>query len=132
MTGTVRVDDPTLLAALRSDPQWLLHRVAHEPLPPVARCGPSSTLLNHAVSTSGLGALQESVVFGSQIYACTLQADGSFAFTHATSTPTSPEASTTASFSPLAGPPQWQAPDGSAVTGKVVSKNANGAGTSPS
>jgi Protein of unknown function (DUF3455) len=29
---------------------------------------------------------------------------------------------------PDAGPPQWQAPDGSAVSGKVVAKNANGAG----
>ena len=29
---------------------------------------------------------------------------------------------------PAAGPPQWQAADGSAVTGKVVTKNANGAG----
>jgi len=28
---------------------------------------------------------------------------------------------------PDAGPPQWHAPDGSAVTGKVVTKNANGA-----
>jgi len=27
---------------------------------------------------------------------------------------------------PAAGPPQWQAPDGSAVSGKVVTKNANG------
>jgi Protein of unknown function (DUF3455) len=29
---------------------------------------------------------------------------------------------------PVAGPPQWQAPDGSAVTGTVVTKNGNGAG----
>jgi uncharacterized protein DUF3455 len=29
---------------------------------------------------------------------------------------------------PDSGPPQWQAPDGSAVTGKAVTKNANGAG----
>jgi len=29
---------------------------------------------------------------------------------------------------PAAGSPQWQAPDGSAVTGTVVTKNANGAG----
>jgi hypothetical protein len=29
---------------------------------------------------------------------------------------------------PVAGPPQWQAPDGSAVSGTVVDRNANGAG----
>ena len=29
---------------------------------------------------------------------------------------------------PLAGVPQWQAPDGSAVSGKLVTKNANGDG----
>jgi hypothetical protein len=75
-----------------------------------------------------VAALQESVIFGSQIYACTAQPDGSFAFTQH-----DVEARLTGGIhhtfvQPDAGPPQWQAPDGSAVTGKVVSKNANGAG----
>ena len=85
-------------------------------------------LLNHAVSTSGVAALQESVVLGSQIYACTPQPDGSFAFTQH-----DVDAHLTGGIhhtfvQPLAGTPQWQAPDGSAVSGKLVTKNANGAG----
>ena len=65
---------------------------------------------------------------GSQIYACTARPDGSFAFTQF-----GVEARLFGGIhhtfvQPAAGPPQWQAPDGSAVTGKVVTANANGAG----
>ena len=83
-------------------------------------------LLTHPVSTSGVAVLQESVVLGSQIYACTVQRDGTFAFTQ-----NNVEARLSGGIhhtfvQPAAGPPQWQAPDGSAVSGKVVTKNANG------
>ena len=65
---------------------------------------------------------------GLQIYACTAQADGSFAFTqHDVDAHLTDDIHHTF-VRPLAGTPQWQAPDGSAVTGKVVTKNANGAG----
>ena len=85
-------------------------------------------LLNHPVATSGAAALQESVALGSQIYACTAQPDGSFAFTqHDVDAHLTDDIHHTF-VRPLAGTPQWQAPDGSAVTGKVVTKNANGAG----
>src|SRR5438046_327012 len=61
-------------------------------------------------------------------YACTAQADGSFAFTqHDVNAHLTDDIHHTF-VRPLAGTPQWQAPDGSAVTGKVVTKNANGAG----
>jgi len=79
-----------------------------------------------------VAALQESVVPGSQIYACTPQPDGSFAFTQL-----NVEAHLTGGIhhtfvQPAAGPPQWQAPDGSAVTGTVVTKTATARATSPS
>ena len=69
---------------------------------------------------------------GSQIYACTPQPDGSFAFTQL-----NVEAHLTGGIhhtfvQPAAGPPQWQAPDGSAVTGTVVTKTATARATSPS
>jgi hypothetical protein len=74
-----------------------------------------------------VAAVQESVVFGSQIYACTAQTDGSFAFAqHDVDAHLTGDIHHTF-VRPLAGTPQWQAPDGSAVTGKVVTKNANGA-----
>jgi CHRD domain/Protein of unknown function (DUF3455) len=126
-SGTVTVTDPTLLAALRSDPGSFyadLHTTAF----PAGAARAQLHLLNHAVSTRGVSALQESVVLGSQIYACTPQLDGSFAFTQH-----DVDAHLTGGIhhtfvQPLAGTPQWQAPDGSAVSGKLVTKNANGAG----
>jgi len=127
-SGTVTVTDPALLAALRSDPGGFyadLHTTAF----PGGAARAQLHLLNHTVATSGVAALQESVVLGSQIYACTAQPDGSFAFTQY-----GVEAHLTGGIhhtfvQPVAGPPQWQAPDGSAVTGPVVvTRNANGAG----
>jgi hypothetical protein len=126
-SGTVTVTDPALLAALRSDPGGFyadLHATAF----PGGAARAQLHLLNHAVATSGVAALQESVVRGSQIYACTARPDGSFAFTQF-----GVEARLFGGIhhtfvQPAAGPPQWQAPDGSAVTGAVVTKNANGAG----
>ena len=126
-SGTVTVTDPALLAALRSDPGGFyadLHTTAF----PGGAARAQLHLLNHTVATSGVAALQESVVRGSQIYACTARPDGSFAFTQF-----GVEAHLTGGIhhtfvQPAAGPPQWHAPDGSAVTGKVVTANANGAG----
>ncbi len=126
-SGTVTVTDSTLLAALRSDPGGF-YTDLHTTEFPGGAARAQLHLLNHAVSTSGVAALQESVVLGSQIYACTPQPDGSFAFTQH-----DVDAHLTGgihhTFVQLdAGPPQWQAPDDSAVTGKVVTKNDNGAG----
>jgi len=125
-SGSVTVADPTLLAALRSDPSGFYADLRTTDFPAGA-VRAQLHLLNHTVSTSGVAALQESVVLGSQIYACTLQTDGSFAFAQH-----DVDAHLTGGIhhtfvQPLAGTPQWQAPDGSAVTGKLVSKNANGA-----
>jgi hypothetical protein len=125
-SGSVTVADPTLLAALRSDPSGFYADLRTTDFPAGA-VRAQLHLLNHTVSTSGVAALQESVVLGSQIYACTLQTDGSFAFAQH-----DVDAHLTGGIhhtfvQPLAGTPQWQAPDGSAVTGKLVAKNANGA-----
>jgi hypothetical protein len=126
-SGTVTVTDPALLAALRSDPGGF-YADLHATEFPGGAARAQLHLLNHAVATSGVAALQESVVRGSQIYACTARPDGSFAFTQF-----GVEARLFGGIhhtfvQPAAGPPQWQAPDGSAVTGKVVTANANGAG----
>ncbi|MET9269809.1 CHRD domain-containing protein [Kribbella sp. NPDC003557] len=126
-SGSVTVTDPTVLDALRSDPSGFYTDLRNNDFPNGA-VRAQLHLLSHAVSTTGVAALQESVVFGSQIYACTMQLDGSFAFTQ-----NNVEARLTGGIhhtfvQPTAGPPQWQAADGSAVTGKVVTRNANGAG----
>ncbi|TDO57504.1 CHRD domain-containing protein [Kribbella sp. VKM Ac-2571] len=126
-SGSVTVTDPTVLAALSSDPSGFYTDLRTNEFPNGA-VRAQLHRLSHAVSTTGVAAVQESVVLGSQIYACTVQSDGSFAFTQ-----NNVEARLTGGIhhtfvQPAAGPPQWQAADGSAVTGKVVTKNANGTG----
>jgi hypothetical protein len=126
-SGSVTVTDPTLLAALRSDPGGFYTELRTNKFPGGA-VRAQLHVLSDAVRTSGVAAVQESVVRGSQIYACTAQSDGSFAFTQH-----DVDAHLTGGIhhtfvEPVAGPPQWQAPDGSAVSGTVVTKNANGDG----
>jgi hypothetical protein len=127
-SGTVTVTDPAVLDALRSNPGGFYADVSTAIFPGGAARA-QLHLLNHAVSTSGVAAVQESVLQGSQIYACTAQPDGSFAFTqdNVDAHLTGGIHHTFVQHGP-AGPPQWQAPDGSAVTGALVTKNANGAG----
>ena len=124
-SGTVT--DPTLLTALQADPTGYyadLHTTAF----PSGAARAQLHRLTHPVATSGVAALQESVVRGSQIYACTAQPDGSFAFTQLNVEARLTDGIHHTFVQPAAGPPQWQAPDGSAVTGKVVARNTNGAG----
>src|SRR5215472_390157 len=115
-SGTVTVTDPALLAALRSDPGGFYADLHTTAFPGGAARG-QLHLLNHAVATSGVAALQESVVLGSQIYACTAQPGGSFAFTQHDVAAHLTGGIHHTFVQPDSGPPQWQAPDGSAVTG---------------
>jgi len=125
-SGSVTVADPIVLAALLSAPDGFYTDLTTNEFPGGAVRG-QLHLLNHAVRSSGVAALQESVIFGSQIYACTPQTDGSFAFTQNDVDARLYGGIHHTFVQPVAGPPQWQAPDGSAVSGKVVTRNANGA-----
>jgi hypothetical protein len=123
--GTVEVD-PAVLSALAAHPGDFyadLHTTAF----PAGAARAQFHAVSQA-SASTVTAVQEWVVLGSQIYACTRQADGTFAFTQH-----DVDAHLTGGIhhtfvTPDAGPPQWHAPDGSAVTGKVLAKNDNGTG----
>ena len=64
------------------------------------------------------------MILGSQIYACTPQSDGSFAFTQDNVNAHLTGGIHHTFVQPVAGPPQWQAPDGSAVSGTVVPAGA--------
>jgi hypothetical protein len=68
-----------------------------------------------------------SVVRGEQIYACTKQADGTFAFTQHNVSATLQTGIAHSFVKDDAGPPQWVSRDNSAVTGKLISKTPNGA-----
>ena len=126
-SGTVTVTDPALLAALRTSPGSFYADLRTTAFPGGAARA-QLHLLTHPAATSGVAAVQESVLHGSQIYACTAQGGGSFAFTQLGVDAHLGEGIHHTFVAPAAGPPQWQAPDGSAVTGKVVTKNDNGAG----
>jgi hypothetical protein len=126
-SGTVTVTDSTLLAALRFDPSGF-YTDLHTDVFPAGAVRAQLRLLSHPAATSGLAALQESVIFGSQIYACTAKPDGTFAFTQHNVEARLEGGIHHTFVQPDAGPPQWQAPDGSAVSGTVVGRNANGAG----
>jgi hypothetical protein len=72
------------------------------------------------------GAVNASVVGGEQIYNCTQQPDGTFAYTQHNVRAKLAGNIQHSFVKDAAGPPQWIAPDGSAVTGKLISRTANG------
>jgi hypothetical protein len=71
------------------------------------------------------------VTKGEQIYACTKQADGSFAFTQHNVSARLRGGIAHSFVKDAAGPPQWVARDRSSVTGKVLARTPNGAGNIP-
>src|SRR5262249_56451188 len=126
-SGTVTVTDPALLAALRTSPGSFYADLRTTAFPGGAARA-QLHLLTHAAATSGVAAVPEAVLRGSQIYACTAPPGGSFAFTqHGLDAHLGAGIHHTF-VQPAAGPPQWQAPAGSAVTGKAVTKKDNRAG----
>jgi hypothetical protein len=76
-------------------------------------------------------ALTADVLRGSQIYACTQQPAGGYAFTQFGVTAKLRRAIDHSFVAPASGPPQWIAPDGSAVRGAVVTRTPNGEGNIP-
>ncbi|TDD94842.1 CHRD domain-containing protein [Actinomadura rubrisoli] len=130
VSGTVRVTDPKLLDGLRTNPGDFYIDLHNKPFPGGAVRGQVHKLTS-AIDIKR--ALQQNfvapVVQGVQIYACTRQADGSFAFTQ-----DNVRASLRRDISHFfavpgpAGPPKWRSDDGSAVTGSVLSRTPNGAG----
>ncbi|GAA1678492.1 hypothetical protein GCM10009745_22640 [Kribbella yunnanensis] len=76
-------------------------------------------------------ALQAAVVGGSQIYHCTAQPGGGFAFGQFGVAAVLRDGILHSFSRPVDGPPQWIAPDGTAVTASLVTKSANGDGNIP-
>ncbi|TMR26198.1 CHRD domain-containing protein [Nonomuraea zeae] len=76
-------------------------------------------------------ALTADVLRGAQIYACTQQPSGGYAFTQFGVTAKLRRSIDHSFVTPASGPPQWIAPDGSAVRGAVVTRTPNGTGNIP-
>jgi hypothetical protein len=124
--GLVKVNDETLLAELTNDPGSFYTNLRTHEFPGGAVRGQLHKL-SQPVDRNNPTVDVASVVTGAQIYACTRQADGTFAFTQ-NNVSALLEGGIRHSFvQPVAGPPQWVAPDGSSVTGAVVLKTPNGA-----
>jgi hypothetical protein len=75
-------------------------------------------------------AVTADVLDGAQIYACTEQ-NGTTAYTQLGVSATLRRGIAHSFVTPTAGPPQWIAPDGSAVRGTVVTRTPNGDGNIP-
>ncbi|MER6947942.1 CHRD domain-containing protein [Nonomuraea sp. NPDC000554] len=71
-------------------------------------------------------AMTADVLRGEQIYSCAEQPGGGYAFTQYGVSAELRRGIAHSFVTPAAGPPQWIAPDGSAVRGKVVTKTPNG------
>ncbi|TDC28373.1 CHRD domain-containing protein [Kribbella albertanoniae] len=76
-------------------------------------------------------AVQAAVVGGSQIYRCAAQPGGGFAFGQFGVAAVLRDGILHSFAKPVDGPPQWIAPDGTAVTATLVTKSANGDGNIP-
>jgi hypothetical protein len=128
--GSVRVRDKKLLASLVADPGTFYANLHTARFPGGAVRGQFHKL-SRPVSMRQPAIDLASVVQGAQVYACTGQSDGTFAFTQHNVAAVL-EGNIRHSFvQPDAGPPQWVAPDGTSVTGTVVLKTPNGTGNIP-
>src|SRR3569833_509960 len=129
-SGSVDVGDTNLLAALVADPGSFYADLHTGQFPGGAVRGQLHRL-SQPVRPGGPSVDAAPVVQGAQIYACTQQTDGTFAFTQ-NNVAAQLEGGIRHSFvRPVDGPPQWVAPDGSSVTGQVVLRTPNGAGNIP-
>ncbi|MEU1160028.1 CHRD domain-containing protein [Streptomyces sp. NPDC005921] len=129
VTGTVKVTDKALLKRLTTDPGAFYANLHTARFPGGAVRGQL-----HAVSTvSDLrsGGFQASVVTGKQIYECKPAADGGYAFAQRDVSAKLGGGIRHSFVAPNSGTPQWIAPDGSAVTGAVLTKTPNGDGNIP-
>ncbi|MER7840206.1 CHRD domain-containing protein [Streptomyces sp. NPDC096040] len=129
LTGSVKVTDKALLQQLTTDPGAFYANLHTAEFPGGAVRGRL-----HAVTTvSDLrsGGFQASVVTGKQIYECKAADGGGYAFAQRDVSAKLGFGIRHSYVAPNSGTPQWAAPDGSAVTGAVLTKTANGNGNIP-
>ena len=129
VVGTVTVADANLLANIKSHPEQFYVNLHTQEFPGGAVRGQLHALPVQVDLRSAISHDQNHpVVEGDQIYTCTRQdTDGSFTFTQDNvNTLLTDGIEHTFVKAGKAGPPQWVAPDRSAVTGKAVTTIANG------
>ncbi|MFD7664495.1 CHRD domain-containing protein [Streptomyces sp. NPDC059788] len=133
VSGTVTVADPRVRDALRSRPNGFSFNLHTAQFPRGAVRGQLHALSGSPDADRALRhSVRASVIRGAQVYACTRQTDGHYAYTQR-NVRALLEGGIAHSFVAPGpkGPPVWVAPDRSAVTGTVRSRTPNGAGNIP-
>jgi hypothetical protein len=132
VTGTVQVEDKALLDALRSDPGSFYANLHTTEFPGGAVRGQLHKVTVAAFDfRDALHNFQASVVKGRQIYECKPVDGGGYAFAQRDVGAVLGGGIRHSFVEPNSGTPQWVAPDGSAVTGAVLSRTPNGDGNIP-
>ncbi|WP_124439966.1 CHRD domain-containing protein [Streptomyces sp. NL15-2K] len=132
VTGTVKVKDTALLDALKTDPGSFYANLHTAEFPGGAVRGQL-----HKVTVASfdfrdaLDNFQATVVKGKQIYECKPAEGGGHAFAQRDVSAVLAGRIAHSFVEPNSGTPQWIAPDGSAVTGAVISRTPNGDGNIP-
>jgi hypothetical protein len=91
----------------------------------------TATVSANAVTTPPPTDIVARVISGAQLYECARQSDGGVGFRQYGVRAVLEYEIGHSFVQPVAGPPQWVAPDGSAVTGTVISQRPNGPGNIP-
>jgi hypothetical protein len=128
VSGSIVVKDEQLLDKLRSDPRGFYFNLHTGQFPGGAVRGQVNKLTSRINMDKALRQnFRASVIRGQQIYKCAKQPGGGYAFTQ-DNVRAVLQGGILHSFKQAgpAGPPQWIAPDRSAVTGKLINKFPNG------
>ncbi|MEU6141492.1 CHRD domain-containing protein [Streptomyces sp. NPDC047081] len=132
VTGTVKVKDKALLDALKSDPGSFYANLHTAEFPGGAVRGQLHKVTVAAFDfRDAFDNFQASVVKGKQIYECKPADGGGYAFAQRDVSALLGGGIQHSFVKPNSGTPQWVAPDGSAVTGALLSKTPNGDGNIP-
>ncbi|MDF3144636.1 MULTISPECIES: CHRD domain-containing protein [unclassified Streptomyces] len=132
LTGTVTVNDPALLNALKSDPSSFYANLHTAEFPGGAVRGQlHKVTVAEFAFRDALDNFQASVIKGKQIYECKQVEGGGYAFAQRDVSAVLGGHIAHSFVAPNSGTPQWIARDGSAVTGAVLSRTPNGDGNIP-
>ena len=132
VTGTVKVEDPALLDALKNDPGSFYANLHTAEFPGGAVRGRLHELTVAAFDfRDALDNFRASVIKGRQIYECKPTDAGGYAYAQRDVNALLGGGIHHSFVAPNSGTPQWVAPDGSAVTGSVLSRTPNGDGNIP-
>ncbi|CAM5252745.1 hypothetical protein GCM10010329_07190 [Streptomyces spiroverticillatus] len=129
--GSVRVQDPALLAALKADPTSFYANLHTKEFPGGAVRGQLHKVTNSFDFGRALENFQSPVLRGRQIYECKKAADGTTSFQQRDVRAVLAGGIAHSFVAPNSGTPQWVAGDRSKVVGTLISKSPNGAGNIP-